>query len=90
MIKEYNSISELIIKVSKALEKKYGCGKTYLLFISDQVEHIYFHLIPKHKEKCSMGIYCFVKFYEAEGTRNTPASVLHMLANAIKSIVENQ
>jgi diadenosine tetraphosphate (Ap4A) HIT family hydrolase len=86
---EYNSISELIIKVSKALEKKYDCEKTYLLAIGDQVEHIHFHLIPKHKNKCSMGTYCFVKLYEAEGKRNTPASELHILANEIKSIIES-
>jgi diadenosine tetraphosphate (Ap4A) HIT family hydrolase len=86
---EYNSVSELIIKVSKALEKKYDCEKTYLISIGDQVEHIHFHLIPKHKDKCSMGVYCFLKLYEAEGKRNTPASELHILANEIKGIIEN-
>lgn len=87
---EYNSISELIVKVSKALEKKYNCEKTYLLSISDQVEHIHFHLIPKHKDKCSMGLYCFIKLFEAEGKRNTTSSDLNMLANEIKSIIGNQ
>jgi diadenosine tetraphosphate (Ap4A) HIT family hydrolase len=89
-IDEYNSISELIIKVSKALEKKYNCEKTYLLSIGDQVEHIHFHLIPKHKDKCSMGVYCFGKLHEAEGKRNTPASQLRILANEIRNTVENQ
>jgi diadenosine tetraphosphate (Ap4A) HIT family hydrolase len=88
-LNEYKSIYELIIKVSKALEKKYNCEKTYLLSIGDQVEHIHFHLIPKHKDKCSMGEYCFIKLFEAEGKRNTPASQLHILANEIRSIVEN-
>jgi len=86
---EYNSISELIIKVSRALEKKYNCEKTYLLSIGDQVEHIHFHLIPKHKDKCSMGEYCFVKLFEAEGKRNTPAAELQILADEIKSIIKN-
>jgi len=86
---EYNSISELIIKVSKALEKKYDCEKTYLLCISDQVEHIHFHLIPKHKDKCSMGAYCFAKLWEAEGRRETPDSELNALANEIKNIIDS-
>lgn len=87
---EYKSIFELIIKVSRALEKKYDCEKTYLLSIGDQIEHIHFHLIPKHKEKCSMGVYCFLKLREAEGNRNTTTSELHILANEIKSIIESQ
>ncbi len=86
---EYKSVFELIIKVSKALEKKYNCEKTYLLSIGDKVEHVHFHLIPKHKNKCSMGTYCFVKLFEAEGKRNTPAPELHTLANEIKSIIES-
>jgi diadenosine tetraphosphate (Ap4A) HIT family hydrolase len=86
---EYNSISELIIKVSRALEKKYNCEKTYLLSIGDQVEHVHFHLIPKHKDKLSMGEYCFVKLFEAEGKRNTPAAELQILADEIKSIIKN-
>jgi len=85
---EYNSISELIIKVSRALEKKYNCEKTFLLSIGDQVEHIHFHLIPKHKDKCSMGEYCFVKLFEAEGKRNTPAAELQILADEIRSIIK--
>jgi diadenosine tetraphosphate (Ap4A) HIT family hydrolase len=88
-IDEYNSISELIIKVSKALEKKYDCEKTYLLCISDKVEHIHFHLIPKHKDKCSMGAYCFRKLFEAEGRRETPDSELNALSNEIKEIIES-
>ncbi len=86
---EYNSLFELITKVSKALEKKYDCEKTYLISIGDQVEHVHFHLIPKHKDKCSMGVYCFLYLQEAEGERNTPASELRILADEIKSIIEN-
>lgn len=88
-INEYNSIFELIIKVSKALEKKYDCEKTYLLSIGDKVEHIHFHLIPKHKDKCSMGVYCFEKLQEVEGERKTSDSELNALANEIKKIIES-
>lgn len=88
-INEYNSIFELVIKVSQALEKKYDCEKTYLLSIGDKVEHIHFHLIPKHKDKCPMGIYCFEKLHEVEGKRKTSDSELNALANEIKKIIES-
>lgn len=88
-LNEYKSISELFIKVSKALEKKYDCEKTYLLSIGDQVEHIHFHLIPKHKDMCSMGVYCFEKLWEAEGRRKTPESEVNAIAADIKRIIEN-
>jgi diadenosine tetraphosphate (Ap4A) HIT family hydrolase len=86
-INEYNSIFELIIKVARALEKKYDCEKTYLLSIGDMVEHLHFHLIPKHKDKCSMGKYCFEKLIEVEGERNPSDSELNALANEIKVII---
>ena len=86
---EYNSISELIIKVSQALEKKYDCEKTYLICISDKAEHIHFHLIPKHKDKVSMGHYCFAKLMEAEGRRETPEAELKAVAREIKEIIES-
>jgi len=86
---EYNSLFELVIKVSKALEKKYDCEKTYPLSIGDQVEHMHFHLIPKHKDKCSMGVYCFEKLSEAEGVRKSSDSELNALANELKKIIES-
>ena len=86
---EYNSIFELIIKVSKALEKKYDCEKTYLLSIGDKVEHIHFHLIPKHKDKCSMGVYCFERLQEVEGERKPSDSEKNALANEIRKIIES-
>ena len=86
---EYNSLFELITKVSKALEKKYDCEKTYLLSIGDRVEHFHFHLIPKHKDKCSMGVYCFEKLWEAEGLRHPSDTERKVLANEIKAIIEN-
>ena len=85
---DWNSVAEIIIKVSKALEKKYDCEKTYLLCISDQVEHIHFHIIPKHKNLVSMGFYCFAKVWEEEGKRETPEAELHTRAKEIKSIIE--
>jgi len=87
-IDEYRSVGEIIIKVSKALEKKYDCEKTYLLCISDMVEHIHFHLIPKHKNLVSMGHYCFAKVWEEEGKRETPDSEKNERAKEIKEIIE--
>ena len=85
---DWNSVAEIIVKVSKALEKKYDCKKTYLLCISDMVEHIHFHVIPKHKDLVSMGRYCFAKVWEEEGKRDTPESELNVLSKEIKSIVD--
>ena len=86
---EWNSVTEVINKVSKALEKKYDCEKTYLLCISDKVEHIHFHLIPKHKNLVSMGHYCFAKVWEEEGKRETPDAELNERAREIKEIIES-
>ena len=86
---EYNAVGEIIIKVSKALEKKYDCEKTYLLCISDMVEHIHFHLIPKHKDLVSMGYYCFAKVWEEEGKRETPDAEKNAMANEIKEMIES-
>jgi len=86
---EYTSICELITKVSRALEKKYDCDKTYLLSIGDKVEHIHFHLIPKHKDKCSMGVYCFDRLQEIEGVRKPSDSELNALATEIRKIIDS-
>ena len=86
---EYNSLFELVIKVSKALEKKYDCEKTYLLAIGDQVEHFHFNLIPKHKDKCSMAVYCFQKLWEAEGKPKPSDLELNVLADEVKEIIES-
>ena len=86
---EYNSIFELINKVSRALEKKYNAEKTYLLSIGDQVEHLHFHLIPKHKNKCSMGVYCFGKLFEAEGEKKPSDLELNTLTKEIKMIIDS-
>ena len=85
---EWNSVAEIIIKVSKALEKKYDCEKTYLLCISDRVAHIHFHVIPKHKDLVSMGHYCFAKVWEEEGKRETPEAELNAMAKEINQLIE--
>ena len=85
---EWRSVAELIQKVSRALEKKYDCEKTYLLCISDMVAHIHFHIIPKHKDLVSMGEYCFRKVWEAEGKRETPDAEKQAKAKEIKSIID--
>ena len=85
---EWNSVAEIINKVSKALEKKYNCEKTYLLCISDKVEHIHFHLIPKHKDLVSMGHYCFAKVWEEEGKRETLDSEKNAMAKELKVMIE--
>ena len=86
---EWKSVAEIINKVSQALEKKYDCEKTYLLCISDMVEHIHFHVIPKHKDLPSMGYYCFAKVWEEEGKRETPDAEKKAMAKEIKEIIES-
>ena len=86
---EYNAIFSLIKIISKALEKKYDTEKTYLLSIGDQVEHLHFHLIPKHKNKCSMGVYCFGKLFESEGENKPSEMELNNLTEEIKILIKN-
>ena len=86
---EWNSVAEIINKVSQALEKKYDCEKTYLLCISDMVEHIHFHVIPKHKDLPSMGYYCFAKVWEEEGKRETPDAEKKAMAKELGEMIES-
>ena len=86
---EWRSDGEIIHKVSEALEKKYNAEKTYLLCISDMVEHIHFHIIPKHKNLVSMGRYCFAKVWEEEGKRETPDAEKKAMAEEIKALIES-
>jgi diadenosine tetraphosphate (Ap4A) HIT family hydrolase len=88
--KEYSSIFDLITKVSKALEKIYDCEKTYLLSIGDQVGHLHFHLIPKHKNLCSMGKYCFRELFKAEGERHPLEPDKFKLASSVKSLINTK
>lgn len=87
---EYASVFELITKVSKALEKKYSARKTYLIVVgdSDKFQHLHFHLIPKHRNLPSMGVYCFQKLWEVEPPRKTPDTERAELAHEIKGIID--
>ena len=85
---EYHDTFELITKVSKALEQKYDAEKTYLLAIGDAVEHVHFHLIPKHKDKVSMGEYCYEKLFEAEGLGNLSAEEKAKLTHELQALLE--
>ena len=85
---DWNSVADIIKKVSRALEKKYDCEKTYLLCISDKVEHIHFHIIPKHKNLKSMGYYCFARVWDEEGKRETPEAELKARAQEIKGLID--
>ena len=84
---QFHSVFSLITTVSKALEKKYVCEKTYLLSIGDQVSHLHFHLIPKHRDKCSMGRYCFAALFESEGRRNPSDSERSLLAKEVRDLI---
>ena len=88
---EYDAAFELITKISKALEEKYGARKTYLLVIGDgdKFQHLHFHLIPKHRYLPSMGVYCFQKLHEAEPQRQPSESQQQELANNIKNLIES-
>ena len=84
---QYIAAFDLVTKISKALEKKYNCEGTYLLSIGDQVRHLHFHLIPKHKDKCSMGIYCFGSLFKEEGERKPTQEEQNSLAYDIKELL---
>jgi diadenosine tetraphosphate (Ap4A) HIT family hydrolase len=81
---EWSDVTALIATVSKTLEAKYECEKTYLLSIGDQVSHLHFHLIPKHKDLCSMGEYCFHALFKAEGERSPSEMEQKLLADEIR------
>lgn len=87
---EHAAVFDLITKVSRALEKKYNASKTYLLVIgdSDKFQHLHFHLIPKHRNLPSMGVFCFQKLAEVEPTRNTPNNVKIAVASELKMMIE--
>ena len=87
---EYTDIFHIIKRISKALEYKYNTDKTYLLSIGDQVDHFHIHLIPKHKDKCSMGVYCFGKLFEAEGERKPTLEEQVSLRDELRNIISSQ
>lgn len=85
---EFKDIFILIKTISNAIEKIYNVEKTYVLSIGDKVEHLHFHLIPKHKDKCSMGVYCFEKLFEAEGAMKKSIDENKELRNKIVEFIE--
>ncbi len=88
---EYNSFFDLIAKVSKALEKKYSTRKTYVVTVGDsnKFQHLHFHLLPKHRQLPSFGVYCFQKLHEAEPKRNPSEADRKALAEEIRGIIQN-
>jgi diadenosine tetraphosphate (Ap4A) HIT family hydrolase len=81
----------LITKVSKALETKYNARKTYLLVIGDgdKFQHFHFHLIPKHRNLPSMGVYCFEELFKAEPNRKTPDSEKQKVVAELKEMINS-
>ncbi|HLB27868.1 MAG TPA: HIT domain-containing protein [Dehalococcoidales bacterium] len=88
---EHVAVFDLITKVSRALEKKYSARKTYLLVIGDgdKFQHLHFHLIPKHRNLPSMGVYCFQKLFEVEPNRTTLEAEKTRVAAELKGMIEN-
>ena len=88
---EQVAVFDLITRVSKALEEKYNARKTYLLMIGDgsKWQHLHFHLIPKHRDLPSMGLYCFQKLWEAEPQRETPDSERESVAAELREMIES-
>lgn len=87
---EYNGLFEIIVKVSKALEKKYSIDKTYIMSVSDGPGgHIHFHMIPKHKNLPSIGVYWINKMKEAEPPRKPSAAQQNSLAKEVREIIDN-
>ena len=87
---EQAAVFDLITKVSKALEEKYSTRKTYLIMIGDsnEFQHLHFHLIPKHRNLPSMGVYCFQKLFEVEPPRNTPDAEKEVITTELRTMIE--
>jgi diadenosine tetraphosphate (Ap4A) HIT family hydrolase len=86
---EYVSIMDLVTRVSKALETKYGARKTYVVSIGDsnKWQHFHFHLLPKHRSLPSYGVYAVQKLNEAEPLRNPSLEQQKILADELRSIM---
>ena len=69
---EYTSVMDLMTRVSRALETKYGARKTYVVSIGDsnKWQHFHFHLLPKHMNLPSCGVYAVQELSEAEPLRH--------------------
>ena len=83
---EYASVMDLVARVSKALETKYGARKTYVVSVGDsnKWQHFHFHLLPKHRNLPSYGVYAVQKLNEAEAERHPSPEQQKALADDIR------
>jgi diadenosine tetraphosphate (Ap4A) HIT family hydrolase len=86
---EYASVMDLLARVSKALETKYGARKTYIVSVGDsnKWQHFHFHLLPKHRSLPSYGVYAIQKLNEAEPERHPSPEQQKALADDIRRSV---
>jgi diadenosine tetraphosphate (Ap4A) HIT family hydrolase len=87
---EYNGFFEIVVKVSKAVEKKYNIKKVYMVTIADGVPHLHFHMIPKHPNLPSLGVYVLEGIRKAEGKRNPTPEHQVALAKEIRGMIEGK
>ncbi len=87
---EYASVMDLLARVSKALEAKYGARKTYVVSVGDsnKWQHFHFHLLPKHRSLPSYGVYAVQKLNEAEPLRHPSPERQKTLADEIRALVQ--
>ncbi len=87
---EYASVMDLLARVSKALEAKYGARKTYVVSVGDsnKWQHFHFHLLPKHRSLPSYGVYAVQKLNEAEPLRHPSPEQKKALADEIRGLVQ--
>jgi diadenosine tetraphosphate (Ap4A) HIT family hydrolase len=88
---EYVSMMDLVTRVSRALEAKYGARKTYVVSIGDsnKWQHFHFHLLPKHRNLPSYGVYAVQKLNEAEPLRHTSIEQKKALADELRVITQS-
>ncbi len=86
---EYASVMDLLARVSRALETKYGTRKTYVVSVGDsnKWQHFHFHLLPKHRSLPSYGVYAVQKLNEAEPPRHASAEQQKALADELRGMV---
>jgi|PlaIllAssembly_1097288.scaffolds.fasta_scaffold214820_1 diadenosine tetraphosphate (Ap4A) HIT family hydrolase len=88
---EYTSVMDLLARVSKALEMKYGTRKTYVVSVGDsnKWQHFHFHLLPKHRSLPSYGVYAVQKLNEAEPLRHASPEQQNALADELRRLLTN-
>jgi diadenosine tetraphosphate (Ap4A) HIT family hydrolase len=87
---EYADMMDLVVKVSKALEQKYGTRKTYIVSVGDsnKWQHFHIHLLPKHRSLPSYGVYAVQKLAEAEPPRKPTVEERISLAKELRSLID--